>query len=488
MITKNKYDVIIIGAGIGGLVCGCYLARAGLSVLIIEQHRKTGGYCSSFTRSRYSFDVGVHYFGGVKKGILCKIIEELDLKDKIKFKQFDPTDKIFLPNKFVYLRSDHRETIEEFKKNFPNEKANITTFFNFVLQKSFFKIYEKIFNLSVEQVLNSFFKDLQIKSIFNALLRNIGLTASHASALNFIILLREYLLDPGYYPVGGMQRFPDVLVKDLKQHGGDFSLSTKVTSILIKQNKAEGVIVEDSKQIIKSDFVISNADASLTFTKLSKIKTRESNLVKKLETSPSAFAVYLGLSANVRRIIKDTCTYWPFISYSLKKSPIISKKDLKNNTLPISIITFPSAHDPVQDRVDDIGTVSIFAITNYESKKFWQRNKNIFSDALIKQAENFIPGINKFIIVKEIATPQTFFEYTLNKKGSLYGFASTIKQISASNMPPKSSVDKLFSVGHWCTVGSGQGGIPKVSFCGRRVSSIILREMGIPWKYGEYLL
>ena len=45
-LKKDQYDVIIIGAGIGGLVCGCYLAKAGLKVLIVEQHNKAGGYCT----------------------------------------------------------------------------------------------------------------------------------------------------------------------------------------------------------------------------------------------------------------------------------------------------------------------------------------------------------------------------------------------------------------------------------------------------------
>ena len=42
----SKYDVIIIGAGIGGLVCGCYLAKAGMKVLIVEKNAKPGGYCT----------------------------------------------------------------------------------------------------------------------------------------------------------------------------------------------------------------------------------------------------------------------------------------------------------------------------------------------------------------------------------------------------------------------------------------------------------
>lgn len=45
---KYDYDVIIIGAGISGLICGCYLAKAGLKVLIVEKNANPGGYCVSF--------------------------------------------------------------------------------------------------------------------------------------------------------------------------------------------------------------------------------------------------------------------------------------------------------------------------------------------------------------------------------------------------------------------------------------------------------
>ena len=63
--NNGNYDAVIIGAGVGGLVCGCYLAKAGMKVLIVEQHFKTGGYCTSFKRKNFSFDAAAHCFGGV---------------------------------------------------------------------------------------------------------------------------------------------------------------------------------------------------------------------------------------------------------------------------------------------------------------------------------------------------------------------------------------------------------------------------------------
>ncbi|MBI2560252.1 MAG: NAD(P)-binding protein, partial [Planctomycetes bacterium] len=53
---EPSYDVIVIGAGIGGLVCGTFLTKASKKVLIIEQHHTPGGYCTSFKRKGFIFD------------------------------------------------------------------------------------------------------------------------------------------------------------------------------------------------------------------------------------------------------------------------------------------------------------------------------------------------------------------------------------------------------------------------------------------------
>ena len=47
------YDAVVVGAGIGGLTCAALLARAGLRVLLVEQHYMVGGYCSTFRRNGY---------------------------------------------------------------------------------------------------------------------------------------------------------------------------------------------------------------------------------------------------------------------------------------------------------------------------------------------------------------------------------------------------------------------------------------------------
>jgi phytoene dehydrogenase-like protein len=80
MNTKDKYDVIVIGAGIGGLTCGALLAKQGLRVLVAEQHSIPGGCCTSFQRKGFTFDVGTDMFPGGGRGeLIYDTLEALGL-------------------------------------------------------------------------------------------------------------------------------------------------------------------------------------------------------------------------------------------------------------------------------------------------------------------------------------------------------------------------------------------------------------------------
>ena len=473
----EKYDVVIVGAGIGGLVCGCYLAKQGLKVLILEQQEKCGGYCSSFQRGPYKFDTGVHYLGGVKTGLLGKILSELELK--LNINQFDPTDKIVLPENTVYIRANPEDTIKEFKKTFPGEKNSIEKFFRFTMEDNFLDIFSKVKKLTFEQVLNQYFNNHELKTAICMLLSNIGLPANKITALTALSLFREFVLDPGYYPDGSMQSLAETITDSFKAHGGQIRFSQKVSAITTDKGKIKGV--NCAKNTINAEIVVSNADATKTFQELLDVKsTPEAKNIKKLSTSSSVFALYLGLKTDLNNILREKCNIWYFGSYNLEEFYSRLKQSITQQQLPGLMIAFPSMH---RQNCDRLGCITSLIAAPYESEKFWDKWRDSLQDKMLAKISEFVPQLGKYLDLAINATPLTFERYTSNSRGAIYGWEPTLKQSISSLLPQQTSIENLFLASHWCTKGIGVGCISGVMSMGRNAAKLILETKGYNWQY-----
>jgi phytoene dehydrogenase-like protein len=486
MINNSSYDfdVIIIGAGISGLVCGCYLAKRGCKTLIVEKHDKTGGYCTSFKRKGYNFDAAIHYIGSVKRGVLSRILEELELDAQDLFTQFDPTDKIILPNKVLYIRSQSEDTLSEFIKIFPKQKNQIIKFFEFISAKNFFTIYTKIKNLTFKDILDNYYQDEELKEIFIALLANMGTSPDIVSAVNAIIFFREFILDPGYYPMGGMQSLSNRFAKLFENLGGTIILNNEVKHILLKDNSTQGVMLEDEK-IISSRYVISNADASETYSRLvNNRRTKEKNNITKLSATSSCCALYLGLRAHPDELLMEKANIWKINSHNILKDLKNLKESILSNPLPFGVIYSPSLHDQTAKKT----TIQVLVNAPYETEMFWSDQKEEIFLKMLNLAKNVIPAIkDKNIEISIGATPITFKAYTYNTGGAIYGWEKTINNLNGTLVPQRSSIDNLFLTGHWITSGGGGGGISGVAAIGRSTSRIVLEKMDLDWPWETYI-
>src|SRR4249920_4277862 len=95
---KNEFDIVVIGSGMGGLVCADLLGREGYKVCVLEKNKQIGGCLQTYVRDRVIFDSGVHYMGGLDKGQnLYQIFKYLGLMDKLKLQKMDVVfDKIMI--------------------------------------------------------------------------------------------------------------------------------------------------------------------------------------------------------------------------------------------------------------------------------------------------------------------------------------------------------------------------------------------------------
>ncbi|MEW6100879.1 MAG: NAD(P)/FAD-dependent oxidoreductase [Candidatus Omnitrophota bacterium] len=467
MSEHYDYDAVIIGAGISGLVCGCYLAKAGLKTLIVEKNANPGGYCTSFTFNGFRFDACAHALSSLRKDArLYDILRDLDIN--LKIKRPNPSEQIITPEFKINIYHEIMRTIAEFQRIFSSEEREIENFFKHVLLGSL-RDSMAFRSLTFNDLLERYFKDRKLKSIFSIILfRLLGVHSSDISATVGIIIWREFIFDGGYYPVGGMQALPECLVAKFKEFGGKVNFNHEVKKLKISKNIVTNIFIEN-RDPINSKFVISACDFKETYFAFLKGNNNcpinfKKNLKKRISTS--SFMVYLGLELLSEEIGR---TFLPNIYF-------INNLDDKGNYK--DFLNFSNSHATVTSNVredyEKKENISLCIGTNasYENDNFWNcENKNKFSKALLSLASQFLPLSSTRIKTKLEASPNTMFRWTYNYKGSSYGWASTIKHFGDPDFSQRTTIENLFLTGHWCNQGSG---VAFVASCGYDTANSIL--------------
>jgi len=462
---RDNYDAVIIGAGVSGLVCGCYLAKAGMKVLIAERHFKPGGYCTSFKRKGFTFDAAAHSFGSYREGgNMHRVFEDLNLDKRLKINRYNPSDVIITPDYRISFWNDLDKTIKELEKAFPHE-TKMRDFFEFMSSPEPAEI-AALRNKTFKDLLDKYFTDNRLKTILCIpLLINGGLPPSLLTAFTGSQIFSEFLLDGGYYPDGSMQALPDALAERFKELGGTLLLSCGVKKIKIKGDSVSGVSLEVG-DFIRSKYVISNCDARQTFLKLLGRRTLNEELLQKLDTmipSLSMFVLYLGISKGMASLPKPGCTAWFMPHYAIEDMYLESKKRNTGNLQEFLLRVSPGGE-----------SVLAMVLAPFRNTRYWVNNKHSLLQAFIKKIEEHTtPELSKHIVYKDAATPYTLYRYTLNYKGAAYGWESTLSQFADPDFIKPSFCQNLYLTGHWTTRGLGVAGVTNI---GHNTANLIIKK------------
>jgi phytoene dehydrogenase-like protein len=468
---QKKYDAIIIGSGIGGLVCASYLVRSGLEVLILEQLDSVGGCCSSFERDGNMFDVGAHYLGGVESGYIGEILDELALKDAMNFLRFDPSEEIRFLDKRIVVRQNFLDTRDALIQEFPTEKLAIERFIAFLKERDVPYLYRQLYSLTFDNLLKEFFRDSDLRRFFSALtFCNKGLPADEIAAISAVIFLREYIFDSGYCPVGGMKQFPEILTRRFVESGGDIRLSTKVSRVALKYDRVAGV--ETTEGFFESGMVVSNMDASKTFTTLLDVESKERKRLGALVASTSMFVVCLPIDCFAKSAVSEEEMAAPSVGWFFSKDfGILSRNDVEaQKELSWVLCSSTSSNSD--------GGIQAMTSVEYQPKKFWDEHKAALAGRLTAHVEKNYPHCRIDPGKKIVITPADYENYTSNYHGAAFGWRSTTEQLNSNLMPLRTSIPGLYLTGHWATFGMGQGGVPGAAMCGKNTAKVLLTDLG----------
>jgi prolycopene isomerase len=472
-------DVIIIGAGIAGLTCGCLLAKKGLKVLMIEKNRKVGGCCTSFQKEGFSFDLSVQSIGECQKGgRVWRILKELDLLDQIRFISLEPAREYHFPDQKVIQSSKLETQIESLSSLFPDEKKGIEQVYS-VLRRifdefskipssldwfdpsSFSSQYRLLYqyrdktyaDLLNEFVSNPFLKTLlSIRSSYALLpseeISVIGMAGIEMSYFNYGVSCIE----------GRVEDLPLKMGEVLQKMGGQILRNHEVKQVLIEEKKAVGVRLKDSHEIT-GKVVISNIDAYTTFMDLIGENRLPGGFLSKLKgmrPSLSYFILYLGMDGGSDEL--STANNEIFFGGELIKE----YQGLYENRIPDGApfyLLVPSKVNPSHAPKGKSTLCLSYKVPYHLSSNWGKKIREQLSQQLITQASAFIPDLKKRILVSVETTPKTVERWTHNRWGAAYGWAQIPSQSGIHRLQRTTPVQNLYLTGHWTSPGGGIAGV-----------------------------
>lgn len=466
-MKKDEYDAIIIGAGIGGLVCGCYLAKVGMKVLIVEKNNKPGGYCTSFTIKGVKFDAFAHSLGGfAKDGPLHSICSTLGILGNLNIIRYSPSDVIISQDCRVSYWSSIDKTIEDFSTAFPEEKENIGYFFRKIIRKNNLKSVTAFRNKTFTNVLDETFHNNKLKNIFSLpILGNLGVPARNINAFTAIKHYKQFMTDGGYYPESGIQALPDTLSERFREFGGELLLSNKVNKIFVEHGVVKMIALRGRSRHLWSKIIISDCDARETYFRLIGREFLSQRIINKLNSmmpSLSLFVVYLALKEGTTKSFSDGANTWAIFDNNYDK---IHFRGINYNSELIKWLMFRPNY---KER-----NCMIIAQAPFKTREFWRKNKEKFMLKIIKKVQKIAPDLLQSVVFSHSMDPCAMSILTANYRGAGFGWASTNEQFMDSDFTRDRIINNLFLCGHWSTIGQG---IEGVAITGERIASMIINR------------
>ena len=500
----ESVDVIVIGAGIGGLTTAALLQERGFSTVVFEKNRFPGGSCSAFRKGGYTFDAGASVFYGFSdddsKGTLnlhSRIFRKLGIEVRT---IPDPVQIHYhMPNGFdVPVHYDQRRFLECLYRRFPHEKEGIRRFYAEL--ESVYDILNSLPAGSLEDIQHLAavgtqhpFKSMSlgIKTLFSMgdtarrhirdeeLLRFIDLEsyswavqdAIATPLVNAGICLADRHHGGINYPVGGSGAIPAALVKGIEKFGGTIRYGIGVEAVLIDGERAFGVRLDGGEEV-HARAVVSNATVWDTFDRLvpdERLRVPEARFIQ----APSWFQVYLGVDAkvipkgfDVHHILVDD---W-------------SRYDELGGTIYFSAPTVldPSLAPEGKHAVHLFVTAETWQWERYdrESPEYRSR-KEAYAKSLLARTEKILPGLSDAVELMVTATPQTHERY-LNRWQGSYGPLLLPGQNVLRKPQNRTPIRNLFTAGDSTFPGQG---VIAVTYSGVSCASYVARQLGKPLEY-----
>lgn len=438
---SDRYDVIVIGSGLGGLTTANRLAYCGHSVLLLEHHHRLGGLATWFKRKGHIFDISLHGFpfGMIKT---CKKYWNREIMGSIVQLKNIVFDNPQFSLKTTFDKDDFTSILNT---KFKIPLTVINDFFTTVAGMNFYDDQ----TMTTRELFEQFFPG---RTDVHRLLME-PITYANGStlddpAITYGIVFSNFMNRGVYTFEGGTDKLIHMMADELEKNGVTISTRARVDRIVTEKNKVVGVEVDGT--IVKAGAVVSNSGITNTIHNLTDRSCFSDEFIERadaIRVNNSSCQVYIGIKEE--ESIKDvgdllfTSTNEEFDSAELL--------DLHTRSKTFSLY-YPKTR-PGHNRYTIVASMnSRYSDWAKLTDDQYRAEKERMAQRAVEDLTRYLPDVKEKIDWMESATPLTFNRYTLHTHGTSFGTKFEGLDISRSIFK---EVPGLFHVGSVGIIMSG---------------------------------
>jgi all-trans-retinol 13,14-reductase len=441
--SKNlnfKYDIIIVGSGLGGLVCGYILAKNGYKVAIFEKNAQLGGCLQTFTRKGVKFGTGMHYTGSMGEGeIMHRFFKYLNLLGNV---QLSPMNKecyevISIGSERYKYAAGMENFVRTLSTQFPDNVQDIKLYAEKITDIARSSPIHNLSQLGTNVFLETDYIKKSVDEFLAEITQNPRLQAVLAGNMMLYAgvkdktpiylhaLMTNFYNQSPYRLTGGSDEMVKSLIKSIENFGGKIYKNAEIEEFVCDSEKMTKVRLKNGQEFEAQNF-ISAIHPQVSLEKIHSPLLRKvyRDRINSIENTISCFTVYVKFKPETHNYLNYNYYY-----YDNENIWNIYDENLKN--FPASYYLLHQCSEKHEEKY--VESAEIVAFMEYERVKKWENTtvgkrgqdyenfKQEYAEKLIDKVEESFAGFRAAIDEYWTATPLTYRDYTATAQGSMYG-------------------------------------------------------------------
>lgn len=503
-LMSDQYDVIVIGAGLGGLTAAASLAKAGCKTLLIERNLSVGGAASTYKHGDLVIEGSLHETANPEDPIEPKhaVLKDLGVLDKV---QWVPTGCLYevqggplgpafvlpegfgeaqaaLTERFPTLRpqiADLTGEMERIANGLGTLSRGSAVFADPLAGLAALRNLLPViggWRLSLSQRLQRAFGDNEAAKC--ALAANMLYWHDDPDTLwwiMFAVAQGGYIGSGTRFIQGGSQRLSSAMARATKAAGGDVLLRRRVSDILVDgKGRPVGVVHEakggGDRVEVRARVVVSNAAPSVVASMLP--AAQRAKFAAHYAAEPLSISLFsatfglarpaaeLGLSSYTTMLLPE----WMRTLADYRRSAEVLAEAPGEAMPPIAVVNYGAIDSGLGGPPYPVSVVGVDRLANWDhlGEAAYEAKRELWRVAIAAAIDRAYPGFAESIVSSTLSTASSINNYLNAPGGAVYGFAPLVPRGPIWKGPgrsPRTPIDGLFLASSYAGAGGYTGAV-----------------------------